>query len=87
MLVILQLQNALFCEINIFVSDTPRGQYLKSSIAVRAERVCTHNSARTPSKYARNNDKDEPVSLDKFSFQYVLFVKYVVKKLRNPTKP
>ena len=53
-----------------FVSGTPRGQ-LKSSIAVRAERVCTHTSVRTPSKYAGNNDKDEPVSLDKFSFQYV----------------
>ena len=31
-----------------FVSGTPKGQW-KSSIAVRAERVCTHTSARTPS--------------------------------------
>ena len=36
-----------------FAPCTPRGQ-LKSSIAVRAERVCTHIAARTPSKYASN---------------------------------
>ena len=36
-----------------FAPCTPRGQ-LKSLIAVRAERVCTHIAARTPSKYASN---------------------------------
>ena len=52
----------------IFVSGTPRGQ-LKYSIAVRAERVCTHTSARKRLN-THEIDKDKPMyTVDKFSFQ------------------
>jgi len=60
-----------FAKVTFVSADTSRGQ-LKSSIAVRAERFCTHTPLRERSLNTLEIDKDKPAcTVDKFSLWLV----------------